>query len=97
MLLLNLFTSITPSFRYCYHMVLDVVSCCSVNSPNNPSRLLCSASEPPTIIPETTCATGEGGSYRGAIAVTESGKTCQSWSAQTPHKHNRTPDNYPCK
>ncbi|CAJ1077938.1 plasminogen [Xyrichtys novacula] len=55
------------------------------------------ASEPPTIIPEMTCATGEGGAYRGTIAVTESGKTCQSWSAQTPHKHNRTPDNYPCK
>ncbi|XP_026197033.1 plasminogen [Anabas testudineus] len=54
-------------------------------------------SEPPTIVPELTCATGEGGSYRGTIAVTESGKTCQSWSAQTPHKHNRTPDNYPCK
>ncbi|KAM3603515.1 uncharacterized protein V6R79_023870 [Siganus canaliculatus] len=54
-------------------------------------------SEPPTIVPELTCATGEGGSYRGTIAVTETGKTCQSWSAQTPHKHNRTPDNYPCK
>ncbi|KAM9839999.1 plasminogen [Aulostomus maculatus] len=54
-------------------------------------------SEPPTIIPELSCATGEGGAYRGTIAVTESGKTCQSWSAQTPHKHNRTPDNYPCK
>uniref|UniRef100_A0A671V2D1 Plasminogen n=1 Tax=Sparus aurata TaxID=8175 RepID=A0A671V2D1_SPAAU len=54
-------------------------------------------SEPPTIVPETTCATGEGGSYRGTLAVTESGKSCQSWSAQTPHKHNRTPDNYPCK
>ncbi|XP_056873094.1 plasminogen isoform X1 [Takifugu flavidus] len=54
-------------------------------------------SEPPTIVPETTCFTGEGGSYRGTIGVTESGKTCQSWSSQTPHKHNRTPDNYPCK
>ncbi|KAM6992248.1 plasminogen [Tautogolabrus adspersus] len=54
-------------------------------------------SEPPTIVPELTCATGEGGSYRGTIAVTESGKTCQSWSTQTPQKHNRSPDNYPCK
>uniref|UniRef100_A0A672YFE5 Plasminogen n=1 Tax=Sphaeramia orbicularis TaxID=375764 RepID=A0A672YFE5_9TELE len=53
--------------------------------------------EPPTIVPELTCASGEGTSYRGTISVTESGKTCQSWSAQTPHKHNRTPDNYPCK
>uniref|UniRef100_A0AAQ4P7Y1 Plasminogen n=1 Tax=Gasterosteus aculeatus aculeatus TaxID=481459 RepID=A0AAQ4P7Y1_GASAC len=63
----------------------------------SPSHLLCSASEPPTIVPELTCATGEGGAYRGTIAVTESGKRCQSWSAQTPHKHNRSPDNYPCK
>uniref|UniRef100_A0A672HQJ7 Kringle domain-containing protein n=1 Tax=Salarias fasciatus TaxID=181472 RepID=A0A672HQJ7_SALFA len=55
------------------------------------------SSEPPTIVPELSCITGEGGAYRGTIAVTESGKTCQSWSAQSPHKHNRTPDNYPCK
>ncbi|XP_034556150.1 plasminogen [Notolabrus celidotus] len=54
-------------------------------------------SEPPTVVPEMTCITGEGGGYRGTIAVTESGKRCQSWSSQTPHKHNRTPDNYPCK
>ncbi|XP_044024914.1 plasminogen [Siniperca chuatsi] len=54
-------------------------------------------SEPPTIVPELTCATGDGGAYRGTIAVTESGKTCQSWSSQTPHQHNRSPDNYPCK
>ncbi|XP_041831245.1 plasminogen [Melanotaenia boesemani] len=54
-------------------------------------------SEPPTIIPELTCVTGEGQTYRGTMAVTESGKTCQTWSAQTPHKHSRTPENYPCK
>ncbi|KAM9355928.1 plasminogen [Pholidichthys leucotaenia] len=54
-------------------------------------------SEPPTITPELTCISGEGGAYRGTIAVTEMGKTCQSWSEQTPHKHNRTPQNYPCK
>ncbi|CAL1586589.1 unnamed protein product [Knipowitschia caucasica] len=55
------------------------------------------ASEPPTIVPELSCASGEGTNYRGTIAVTESGKTCQQWSSQTPHKHNRSPENYPCK
>uniref|UniRef100_A0A672PU20 Plasminogen-like n=1 Tax=Sinocyclocheilus grahami TaxID=75366 RepID=A0A672PU20_SINGR len=53
--------------------------------------------EPPTIVPELTCASGEGSSYRGTIAVTVSGKTCQEWSSQSPHKHSRTPENYPCK
>ncbi|KAF7651922.1 hypothetical protein LDENG_00103850 [Lucifuga dentata] len=53
-------------------------------------------SEPPTIVPELTCITGAGSAYRGTVAVTQSGKTCQSWSAQTPHKHDRTADNYPC-
>ncbi|KAA8582862.1 hypothetical protein FQN60_015408 [Etheostoma spectabile] len=32
-------------------------------------------SEAPTVVPELTCATGEGKAYRGTIAVTESGKT----------------------
>uniref|UniRef100_A0A8C5GTW9 Plasminogen n=1 Tax=Gouania willdenowi TaxID=441366 RepID=A0A8C5GTW9_GOUWI len=54
-------------------------------------------SEPPTIVPELSCISGEGSAYRGTLAVTETGKTCQSWSTQTPHKHNRTPHNYPCK
>uniref|UniRef100_A0A669BG25 Plasminogen n=1 Tax=Oreochromis niloticus TaxID=8128 RepID=A0A669BG25_ORENI len=53
--------------------------------------------EPPTIIPEVDCVTNQGLAYRGTIAVTETGKTCQSWSAQTPQTHNRTPQNYPCK
>ncbi|KAM9435218.1 plasminogen [Clarias gariepinus] len=54
-------------------------------------------SQPPTTEPELTCATGDGNSYRGKIAVTISGKTCQTWSSQVPHKHSRTPENYPCK
>uniref|UniRef100_A0A3B4F895 Plasminogen n=1 Tax=Pundamilia nyererei TaxID=303518 RepID=A0A3B4F895_9CICH len=53
--------------------------------------------EPSTIVPEVDCVTNEGLAYRGTIAVTESGKTCQSWSAQVPHKHNQSPENYPCK
>ncbi|XP_042351756.1 plasminogen-like [Plectropomus leopardus] len=54
-------------------------------------------SEPPTIVPEMNCASGNGEAYRGTIAVTKSGKTCQDWSAQTPHVPTRGPDNYPCK
>nr|XP_054753197.1 plasminogen-like [Lytechinus pictus] len=36
-----------------------------------------------------------GTNYRGDLSVTLTGKTCQSWTSQTPHGHSRTPDNYP--
>jgi len=39
------------------------------------------------------CATS--GVYRGNQAVTQSGLKCQAWASQTPHKHTRTPGNYP--
>uniref|UniRef100_W5NFF8 Plasminogen n=1 Tax=Lepisosteus oculatus TaxID=7918 RepID=W5NFF8_LEPOC len=55
------------------------------------------STKPPSITPELTCASGDGSAYRGTIGVTESGKACQSWSSQHPHKHSRTPENYPCK
>ena len=32
--------------------------------------------------------------YRGDVQVTVSGKACQAWTSQSPHKHNRTPQNY---
>uniref|UniRef100_A0A8C8RL68 Plasminogen n=1 Tax=Pelusios castaneus TaxID=367368 RepID=A0A8C8RL68_9SAUR len=52
---------------------------------------------PPPSGPGRQCLLGKGDDYRGKISVTESGKTCQHWSAQVPHKHARTPENYPCK
>jgi len=33
--------------------------------------------------------------YRGTLAVTTSGKTCQAWGAQTPQEHTNTPEAAP--
>ncbi|XP_054826131.1 plasminogen isoform X2 [Eublepharis macularius] len=52
---------------------------------------------PPTAGPGRQCLVDNGEDYRGTVAVTVSGAVCQSWSAQEPHKHSRTPENYPCK
>lgn len=52
---------------------------------------------PPTAGPTYSCLKGKGENYGGKVAVTISGHTCQRWSEQTPHKHNRTPENFPCK
>ncbi|XP_029819636.1 plasminogen-like [Manacus vitellinus] len=52
---------------------------------------------PPVPPPGRQCLSGRGEDYRGTIAVTESGNTCQQWSSQSPHRHARTPENYPCK
>uniref|UniRef100_A0A671EBK8 Plasminogen n=1 Tax=Rhinolophus ferrumequinum TaxID=59479 RepID=A0A671EBK8_RHIFE len=52
---------------------------------------------PPTSGPTYQCLMGNGENYGGNVAVTVSGHTCQRWSEQTPHKHNRTPENFPCK
>nr|XP_048276730.1 plasminogen isoform X1 [Myodes glareolus] len=52
---------------------------------------------PPSSGPTYQCLKGRGENYRGTVSVTVSGKTCQRWSEQTPHKHNRTPENFPCK
>merc|ERR1712131_423501 len=41
------------------------------------------------------CFEGKGAGYRGQKTTTKSGKTCQAWSSQSPHKHDRTPKNYP--
>ncbi|XP_063695202.1 uncharacterized protein LOC134826666 [Bolinopsis microptera] len=43
----------------------------------------------------TKCGYGDQGDYRGNISVTADGKTCQRWDSQTPHSHDRTPEEYP--
>ncbi|XP_078695922.1 uncharacterized protein LOC144924510 isoform X2 [Branchiostoma floridae x Branchiostoma belcheri] len=44
---------------------------------------------------EENCQLENGASYRGNVAVTKTGRTCQRWDSQTPHQHDRTPANFP--
>eukprot|EP00058_Branchiostoma_floridae_P013184 XP_002598672.1 hypothetical protein BRAFLDRAFT_67080 [Branchiostoma floridae] len=41
------------------------------------------------------CQVGNGVSYRGTVAVTETGRTCQRWDSQYPHDHGYTTADYP--
>jgi len=45
--------------------------------------------------PDKDCYEGDGASYRGKKTTTNSGRICQNWASQSPHKHSRTPENYP--
>jgi len=55
-------------------------------------------SEPPTCQSDPNncgCDNQQQADYRGNISQTANGKTCQNWDSQSPHFHNRTPENYP--
>ncbi|CAM9767416.1 unnamed protein product [Lampetra planeri] len=56
----------------------------------------CTDTPPPATSTSTVCARGRGEGYRGSRTVTLSGKWCQRWDSQFPHRHSRTPENYPC-
>ncbi|XP_051868163.1 plasminogen [Pristis pectinata] len=43
----------------------------------------------------TDCYNGQGLDYRGTTAVTLSGKRCQYWDSMEPHRHEKTPRNFP--
>ena len=54
----------------------------------------CAGSDPATC----GCASINQADYRGDISVTAGGEyTCQAWDSQSPHRHSRTPENYPDK
>jgi len=52
-----------------------------------------------TVSSTTECGSGhlEQSDYRGDIAATRTGRTCQRWDVQSPHKHSRTTEKYPDK
>ncbi|KAI8502392.1 hypothetical protein Bbelb_199800, partial [Branchiostoma belcheri] len=41
------------------------------------------------------CPEGDARPYRGTVSVTSSGRMCQRWDSQTPHRHLFTPSDYP--
>ena len=66
----------------------------------------CEKHQAPLVIPLTlfdfilfwfldSCYYGDGQLYRGNVSETLSSYTCQSWSSQCPHRHHRTPNNFP--
>ncbi|XP_075455697.1 hepatocyte growth factor isoform X2 [Ascaphus truei] len=46
---------------------------------------------------EVECVACNGEHYRGPMDYTESGKECQRWDLQRPHKHKFHPERYPNK
>eukprot|EP00058_Branchiostoma_floridae_P019122 XP_002604611.1 hypothetical protein BRAFLDRAFT_92845 [Branchiostoma floridae] len=45
-------------------------------------------------LPSDRCY-GDGSDYRGRANVTISGKVCQRWDSQTPHRHSFSPNKHP--
>eukprot|EP01052_Picozoa_sp_SAG31_P026324 SAG31_NODE_2378_length_5838_cov_11.939362_1_plen_1456_part_01 len=67
---------------------------CDVGAPNSDGSCPPPPPPPPPFTQEYFCTATEA-DYRGTIATTITGNTCQAWAEQTPHEHTRTHNNYP--
>ena len=45
----------------------------------------------PFVLQSTDCYHGIGVGYRGNVNTTQTGRTCQAWSSECPHRHGRIP------
>ena len=56
-----------------------------------PSDSFCEGSDPSSC----GCEEVNQADYRGTVAVTVTGKTCQRWDLQFPHSHSNSPEDKP--
>ncbi|GAB1300519.1 Plasminogen [Apodemus speciosus] len=74
-------------WEYC-----EIPSCESSASPDQSDSSVLLEEQTPVV---QECYQGNGQSYRGTSSTTITGKKCQSWVAMTPHRHSKTPENFP--
>ena len=82
-----------PSSRW---ELCDIPQCGTSPPTPTPTSTPPESTPKPSIISSPDCSCLDDQSdYRGDIQKTEKGKTCMRWDEQDPHRHTRTPSNYP--
>ncbi|EDL02066.1 plasminogen, isoform CRA_f [Mus musculus] len=74
-------------WEYC-----EIPSCESSASPDQSDSSVPPEEQTPVV---QECYQSDGQSYRGTSSTTITGKKCQSWAAMFPHRHSKTPENFP--